>query len=59
MAKKKQIDELNRLVRLISDDNELLNRANSYMQHLVDSKKDISSMLTLQEKLQKSERKHQ
>ena len=51
MTKKKQLDELQRLVHLISDDNELLNHANTFMQTLVDSKfavrgkQDISAQL--------------
>lgn len=59
MTKKKQLDELNRLVHLISDDNELLNRANSYIKTLVDNKKDITSMLEKQDKKSRSEVKPQ
>ena len=40
MAEKTQLDQLERLVRLISDDNELLNRANDFMQNLVNAKFD-------------------
>lgn len=38
MTKEKQIDQLNRLVKLISDDRELLSRASTFIQGLVDSK---------------------
>lgn len=54
MTKKKQIDQLNRLVNLISDDCELLSRASTFMQNLVDSrtvvngKQDLSSQLSEQ-----------
>lgn len=63
MTKKKKLDQLQRLVHLISDDNELLNRANTFMQTLVDSrmevrgKRDISAQLT--EKARKKEEKPQ
>lgn len=40
MAERTQLDQLERLVRLISDDNELLNRANDFMQNLVNAKFD-------------------
>ena len=48
---------------MIADDNELLNRANDFMQHLVNTKfsyrgkQDLSAELT--EKDQKKEEKHQ
>lgn len=57
MNKEQTIDELERLVRLISDDNELLNRANNFMKHLADSKNDITAQLEEREK--KAEEKHQ
>ena len=59
MNKKQTIDELNRLVRLISDDNELLNRANDFMRHLVENKNDITAQLEERERVEKAERKHQ
>ena len=40
MANETQLDQLERLVRLIADDNELLNRANDFMQNLVCGKFD-------------------
>lgn len=65
MTKKKQFDELQRLVHLISDDNELLNRANTFMQNLVDSKlavrgkQDISTQLAERNRQIGSGEKHQ
>lgn len=54
MTKNKQIDQLNRLVGLISDDSELLSRASTFMQNLVDSRtivhghQDLASQLNAQ-----------
>ncbi len=65
MTKKKQFDELQRLVHLISDDNELLNRANTFMQNLVDSKlavrgkQDISTQLAEKNRQIGAGEKHQ
>ena len=63
MEQETQLDQLERLVSMIADDNELLNRANDFMQHLVNTKfsyrgkQDLSAELT--EKDQKKEEKHQ
>jgi phage gpG-like protein len=63
MTNETQLDQLERLVRLIADDNELLNRANTFMQNLVNNKfdyrgrKDISAELAAKEKL--NEGRHQ
>ena len=63
MTNETQLDQLERLVRLIADDNELLNRANDFMQNLVNGKfdyrgrKDISAELAAKEKL--NEGRHQ
>lgn len=63
MAEETQLDQLERLVHLIADDNELLNRANTFMQNLVNNKfdyrgrKDISAELAAKEKL--NEGRHQ
>ena len=63
MAEETQFDQLQRLVHLIADDNELLNRANTFMQNLVNNKfdyrgrKDISAELAAKEKL--NEGRHQ
>ena len=63
MTNETQLDQLQRLVRLIADDNELLNRANTFMQNLVNNKfdyrgrKDISAELAAKEKL--NEGRHQ
>ena len=63
MTNETQLDHLERLVRLIADDNELLNRANTFMQNLVNNKfdyrgrKDISAELAAKEKL--NEGRHQ
>lgn len=62
MNKKKQLEQLQRLVKLIADDNELLSHANTFMQTLVDSKvnvhgkTDISSQLQQESKKQKTDR---
>ena len=62
MNKKKQLEQLQRLVKLIADDNELLSHANTFMQTLVDSKvnvhgkTDISSQLHQESKNQKTNR---
>lgn len=62
MNKKKQLEQLQRLVKLIADDNELLSHANTFMQTLVDSKvnvhgkTDISSQLQQESKKQKTNR---
>ena len=40
MVQKAQLDQLERLVHLIADDNELLNRANNFMQNLVTTRFD-------------------
>ena len=54
MTKEKQIDQLSRLVNLISDDSELLSRASTFIQGLVDSKTaahdkhDLASQLDAQ-----------
>ncbi len=64
MEKKQPLDELERLVRLISDDNELLSRASTFMQTLVDSKldvhgkTDISAQIAEQEKKRGAEGRH-
>ena len=56
MPKKEQLDHLQRLVHLISDDNELLSHANDFMQRLVNTKydalgaQDISAQLAAAEK---------
>jgi hypothetical protein len=52
MAKKTQLDQLERLVKLIADDNELLNRANDFMQHLVNTKLDYRGQQDLAEQLE-------
>lgn len=63
MEQKTQLDQLQRLVRLIADDNELLNRANDFMQTLVNGKfdyrgrQDISAELAAKEK--KKKERHQ
>lgn len=63
MTNETQLDQLERLVRLIADDNELLNRANDFMQNLVNNKfdyrgrTDISAELAAKEKL--NEGRHQ
>ena len=63
MAEETQFDQLQRLGHLIADDNELLNRANTFMQNLVNNKfdyrgrKDISAELAAKEKL--NEGRHQ
>ena len=63
MAEETQFDQLQRLVHLIADDNELLNRANTFMQNLVNKKfdyrgrTDISAELAAKEKL--NEGRHQ
>ena len=63
MTNETQLDQLQRLVRLIADDDELLNRANNLMQNLVNGKfdyrgrEDISAELAAKEK--KREEKHQ
>lgn len=63
MTNETQLDQLQRLVRLIADDNELLNRANDFMQTLVNGKfdyrgrQDISAELAAKEK--KKEERHQ
>ena len=63
MTNETQLDQLERLVQLIADDNELLNRANTFMQNLVNNKfdyrgrQDISAELAAKEK--KREEKHQ
>ena len=63
MPKKEQLDHLQRLVHLISDDNELLSHANDFMQRLVNTKydalgaQDISAQLAAAEK--KKEGRHQ
>ena len=63
MPKKEQLDHLQRLVHLISDDNELLSRANDFMQRLVNARydalgaQDISAQLEAAEK--KKEERHQ
>lgn len=63
MTNETQLDQLERLVHLIADDNELLNRANTFMQNLVNNKfdyrgrKDISAELAAKEKL--NEGRHQ
>ncbi|MBR1667479.1 MAG: hypothetical protein IJ693_04265 [Bacteroidaceae bacterium] len=59
MTNNQNLDELNRLVRLISDDNELLSRANTFMKSLVDNKKDITVQLEELERTHKPEGKHQ
>ena len=56
MTKKKQLDQLNRLVNLISDDNELLSRANDFMQSLVDSRVNVHGQHDLASQLGKKER---
>lgn len=38
LRKKKQLDELNRLISLIADDEELLSQANRYIQKLEESR---------------------
>jgi hypothetical protein len=63
MEQKTQLDQLERLVQLIADDNELLNRANTFMQNLVNSrfdyrgKHDLSAELAAKER--KKEERHQ
>ena len=65
MTKKKQLDQLQRLVSLIADDNELLSRANTFMQNLVDTrlevhgKHDLSSQLQQTDKHTPREKPHQ
>ncbi|MBR6974397.1 MAG: hypothetical protein IKH80_07215 [Bacteroidaceae bacterium] len=63
MEQKTQLDQLERLVQLIADDNELLNRANDFMQHLVNTKFDYRGKhdlaADLAEKDKKKEEKHQ
>ena len=39
MSKDETVKELHRLIRLISDDEELLSKANQYMQKLEEEKK--------------------
>lgn len=63
MTKKKQTDQLNRLVNLISDDSEILSRASTFVQNLMDSKttvhgkQDLASQLNAQaQKEAKNER---
>ena len=63
MAEETQFDQLQRLVHLIADDNELLNRANTFMQNLVNNKfdyrgkQDLSVLLAAKDK--KREERHQ
>ncbi len=63
--KKEQLDHLERLVSLIADDNELLSRANTFMQSLVDSritvhgKQDLSTQLQQNARQRKGEERHQ
>ena len=63
MTNETQLDQLERLVQLIADDNELLNRANTFMQNLVNNrfdyrgKQDISAELAAKER--KREERHQ
>lgn len=63
MEHQSELDKLERLVRLIGDDNELLSRANTYMQNLLNSKmdyhgkQDLSAELAAKDK--HKEEKHQ
>ena len=63
MMNETQLDHLERLVQLIADDNELLNRANDFMQTLVNNKfdycgkQDLSVLLAAKDK--KREERHQ
>ena len=63
MTNETQLDQLERLVQLIADDNELLNRANTFMQNLVNNKfdyrgkQDLSAELAAKEKMR--EERHQ
>jgi len=63
MTNETQLDQLERLVQLIADDNELLNRANTFMQNLVNNrfdyrgKQDISAELAAKERMR--EERHQ
>ncbi|MBQ6749397.1 MAG: hypothetical protein IJR02_01345 [Bacteroidaceae bacterium] len=62
MKKKEQVDQLQRLVHLISDDNELLSRASTFMQHLVDIKFEVYGNQDISAQLQrkgKMDEKHQ
>ncbi|MBO7580667.1 MAG: hypothetical protein J6T38_04000 [Bacteroidaceae bacterium] len=63
MEQKTQLDQLERLVQLIADDNELLNRANDFMQNLVNARFDYRGAHDLSAELAAKERwkeeKHQ
>lgn len=58
MSRKSQLDQLNRLVHLIADDNELLSRASTFVQTLVDSRVTVHGHRDLSAELQKKERKN-
>lgn len=49
MFKRKKLDRLNRLVHLVSDENELLSRVSGFMQHIIDNKNDITAKLQAEE----------
>ena len=65
MSKKKQLNQLNRLVHLIADDNELLSRASNFVHNLVDSraqahgKHDLALQLEQEERRNRSEGQQQ
>jgi hypothetical protein len=57
MSENSQLDHLQRLVHLISDDNELLSRANDFMQSLVNGRYDTRGTQDISAQLQKAEKK--
>lgn len=59
MMNKSQKDELSRLAQLISDENELLSRANDVVRNLINNKNDITGQLELQMKRELREGRHQ
>ena len=59
MMNKSQKDELSRLAQLISDENELLSRANDVVRNLINNKNDITGQLELQMKRELREDRHQ
>lgn len=59
MMNKSQKDELSRLAQLISDENELLSRANDVVNNLINNKKDITAQLERRMKTQLKEDRHQ
>ncbi|MBR6036873.1 MAG: hypothetical protein IKP41_07975 [Bacteroidaceae bacterium] len=59
MVQKAQLDQLERLVHLIADDNELLNRANNFMQNLVTTRFDYRGRTDISAELAAVERQNE